>query len=103
MNRPATLESSTKLAFQTPTTSSIGDPVREYSFNETPHVEWLTHLKPDEPRENLQPMPLSVRISKQLFDIVAASGMMIALSPLLVLAWCVVRISLSGTAIYSQT
>jgi lipopolysaccharide/colanic/teichoic acid biosynthesis glycosyltransferase len=104
MNRPATQESSTKSASQTPTTSGdLGNLVREYSFNETPHVEWLTYHKLDEPRENLQSMPLSVRISKRLFDIVAASGMLIVLSPLLVLTWCAVRISSPGAAIYSQT
>ena len=81
----------------------LGQIVRDYRFPETPHVEWLTRLNLTEPRENLTCLPLSIRISKRLFDIVSASGMLVVLSPLLLLTWAAVRITSPGPAIYSQT
>jgi len=81
----------------------LGQIVRDYRFPEMPHVEWLTRLNLTEPRENLICLPLSIRISKWLFDIVFATSMLVALSPLLLLTWAAVRITSPGPAIYSQT
>lgn len=115
MNTPATIDSSSatsQSAGANATTaqstvaktkqSDLAPIVREYGFS-TPHVDWLTRLDLNEPRENLQCLPLSSRIGKRLFDIVAASSMLIVLSPLLLLTWCAVRITSPGAAIYSQT
>lgn len=90
-------------AAQASDTNNLGPLVREYSLAETPNVDWLTQLNLSEPRENLRSLPLSVRLSKRLFDIVSATGMLIVLSPLLLITWCAVRITSPGPAIYSQT
>ncbi len=82
--------------------SDPGQIVRDYPY-ELPDVKWLTRLNLTEPRENLTSLPLSVRIGKRAFDIVAASCMLIGLSPLLLLTWIAVRVTSPGPAIYSQT
>lgn len=80
----------------------LGQIVRDYAM-ETPHVEWLTRLQLNEPRENIQCLPLSARLGKRVFDIVAALTMLLLLSPLLVLTWVAIRVTSPGAAIYSQT
>lgn len=104
----ATLDSPTASSPQIPGTKpaqpgDLSGIVREYALTDAPNVEWLTQLQLSEPRENLRCLPLSVRISKRLFDIVSSLSMMIVLSPLLLITWCAVRITSPGPAIYSQT
>ncbi len=108
MNSTTLTDSSAKSAQTTtpaPATRNgeLGNLVREYGFSEPPHVEWLTRLNLDEPRENLTSLPLSVRVTKRAFDIVSASLMLVLLSPLLLITWCAVRLTSPGAAIYSQT
>ncbi len=108
MNQPATLVKPADTSAQpcqkaASRQDNLGNLVRDYSFPETPNVEWLTQLNLTQPRENLQSLPLTTRISKRLFDIVSAAGMLVVLSPLLLITWCAVRITSPGPAIYSQT
>lgn len=105
MNHQATLKPVPESTPQArhPEAGNLGHIVREYALTDTPNVEWLTQLQLSEPRENLQSLPLSVRICKRAFDIVSALGMIIVLSPLLLITWCAVRITSPGPAIYSQT
>jgi lipopolysaccharide/colanic/teichoic acid biosynthesis glycosyltransferase len=108
MNSSTALETSVASDSMSPRSDSAqaGDLrklVREYRFSDTPHVEWLTRLKLSEPRKNLRSLPLAARIGKRLFDVVAASSLLIVVSPLLLLTWCAVRITSPGAAIYSQT
>ena len=80
----------------------LGQIVRQYAM-ETPHVEWLTRLQLDEPRESIQCLPQSVRVGKLAFDIAATTTMLLLLSPLLVLNWIAIRVTSPGAAICSQT
>jgi lipopolysaccharide/colanic/teichoic acid biosynthesis glycosyltransferase len=68
-----------------------------------PGTDWLTRLTIDKRRENVRCLPLSFRAAKRLFDIVAALGLMVALSPVLLITAVMVKITSPGPIIYSQT
>jgi lipopolysaccharide/colanic/teichoic acid biosynthesis glycosyltransferase len=68
-----------------------------------PGTDWLTRLTIEKPRENVRCLPLYFRAAKRLFDIVAALGMMVLLSPVLLMTAVMVKITSPGPVIYSQT
>ena len=68
-----------------------------------PEMEWLTRLRLEKPRENVQCLSLSLRISKRAFDIVASLFLLLATLPLTILAAILVKLTSPGQVIYSQT
>lgn len=81
--------------------SDLSDIVSGYS-EELPKTGWLTQLDLQQPRENLQCLPLSTRFSKRVLDIVVASGLLILCGPIMLAAAILVKITSPGGAIYSQ-
>ena len=80
---------------------TLSDIVAGYSY-ELPRTEWIRKLNLTEPRENLRCLPLSFRAAKRLFDIVGALILLIACSPLMILAATLVKLTSPGPIIYSQ-
>jgi len=68
-----------------------------------PGTDWLTRLTLEKPRENVRCLPLYFRVAKRLFDIAAALGMLVLLSPVLLMTAVMVKITSPGPVIYSQT
>lgn len=70
---------------------------------ELPGTEWLTRLNLDAPRENIQCLSLSLRISKRIFDVASALLILILMSPVMLMAAILVKVTSPGPIIYSQT
>jgi lipopolysaccharide/colanic/teichoic acid biosynthesis glycosyltransferase len=83
--------------------TDLGNLICEYGFSEASQVKWLKRLKLRESRGNLTSLSMSGRITKRAFDLILAFGMLLFLSPLLLITWCAVRLTSPGAAIYSQT
>lgn len=81
--------------------TDLSDIVSGYS-DHLPQTEWLKQLKLQQPRENLQCLPLSTRISKRVLDIIVASGLLILCGPIMITAAILVKLTSPGNTIYSQ-
>ena len=68
-----------------------------------PRTEWLKKLDLQEPRENLECLPVLLRVSKRLFDIAAASLLLLVCSPLMIVSALLVKLTSPGPVIYKQT
>ena len=79
---------------------NLSDLVETYSAK-PPRAEWLTKLALKQPRENLTCLPLSTRFFKRVSDIVIASTMLIALSPVMLLTALLVKLTSPGGIIYA--
>jgi len=86
---------------QTPTID-LSDIVSSYA-EELPRTGWLTKLDLEQPRENLTCLPLSTRFFKRIVDIVGAGTMLVCLSPVMIVAAVLVKLTSPGPIIYSQT
>ncbi|MEZ6128864.1 MAG: sugar transferase [Planctomycetaceae bacterium] len=80
---------------------NLSDIVESYAV-ESPKAGWLTELQLSRPRQNLTCLPLSTRVLKRATDIFVASGMLLMLSPVMVLAAVLVKLTSPGNIIYSQ-
>jgi lipopolysaccharide/colanic/teichoic acid biosynthesis glycosyltransferase len=66
-------------------------------------VEWLTRLPLNAPRENVQCLPMSLRISKRLVDILGSLTLLVVTSPIMLAAVVAIKLTSPGPVIYSQT
>lgn len=66
-------------------------------------VEWLTRLPLNAPRENVQCLPRSLRISKRCVDILGSLILLMITSPIMLAAAVAVKLTSPGPVIYSQT
>lgn len=89
------------LTYHPPVNVDLSDLVENYAPN-SPKTEWLTQLDLTQPRENLTCLPLSTRVFKRAADIVIATVMLIACSPIMTLAAILVKLTSPGDTIYAQ-
>lgn len=76
--------------------------VAEHSV-ELPGTEWLTRLQLPLRRENERCLSLTYRVSKSLFDFVAAAALLLILAPLMLVVAILIKLTSPGPVIYSQT
>jgi len=81
---------------------SLSDIVESYA-EELPRTGWLTKLHLSGPRQNLTCLPVSVRFTKRVVDIIVASAMLVILSPVMLIAAILVKLTSPGGVIYAQT
>ena len=70
---------------------------------ELPRTGWLTRLNLKAPRENLQCLPQVTRVTKRIVDLIVASTLLVLLTPVLLFAAVLVRLTSSGPVVYSHT
>ena len=68
-----------------------------------PGTEWITLLPLETSRENLRCLPLSLRFSKRVVDVVGAVTLLILTGPIMLLAAVLVKLTSPGPIIYKQT
>lgn len=68
-----------------------------------PGTEWLTRLDLTAPRENVRCLPLHLRVSKRLFDIVAALTLIVLMAPVMLVTAVLIKLTSPGPVIYRQT
>jgi lipopolysaccharide/colanic/teichoic acid biosynthesis glycosyltransferase len=66
-------------------------------------VAWLTQLGDQESRVDLHSLEMGTRILKRIGDVVMATGMLIVLSPVMLLTAILVKLTSPGPAIFCQT
>ena len=64
---------------------------------------WLTQVQSSNPVGNLRELPVATRICKRLVDIVVASGLLVATSPVMLLAAAAIKLSSPGPVVFTQT
>jgi len=68
-----------------------------------PGTEWLSRVSLTVPRENVQCLSAGHRVVKRAFDVVTALTLLVATSPILLIAASLVKLTSPGPMIYSQT
>lgn len=68
---------------------------------ETP--AWLTRLNLKQSRTNVRCLPIALRISKRMLDVVVAAALLLLTAPILVVAAIAIRASSSGPIVFTQT
>ncbi len=82
---------------------TLGD-VFDYAAEEhLAPVTWITQLGDPESRVNLHSLEVSTRFWKRTADLIMATGMLIVLSPIMLLTAILVKLTSPGPAIFCQT
>jgi lipopolysaccharide/colanic/teichoic acid biosynthesis glycosyltransferase len=68
-----------------------------------PPVSWLTRLRLDQPRVNVECLSPSQRTAKRIVDVTLAALLLIVLSPLMLLTAVLVKLTSPGPVIFRQT
>ncbi len=68
-----------------------------------PDVWWLTRLKLNQERTNVNCLPVSTRLAKRLLDVAVASTLLVLLAPVMLTVAVLVKLTSPGPVIYSQT
>jgi lipopolysaccharide/colanic/teichoic acid biosynthesis glycosyltransferase len=83
--------------------SNLND-VADYAAAESlPAVPWLTQLRDQADRVDLHSIGTTTRVLKRIADLVLATGMLIVLSPVMLLTALAVKLTSPGPVIFSQT
>jgi lipopolysaccharide/colanic/teichoic acid biosynthesis glycosyltransferase len=78
--------------------------VADYAAAESlPAVPWLTQLRDQADRVDLHSIGTTTRVLKRIADLVLATGMLIVLSPVMLLTALAVKLTSPGPVIFSQT
>ncbi|MEZ5951055.1 MAG: sugar transferase [Planctomycetaceae bacterium] len=66
-------------------------------------ARWMSRLKLQSPRTNILCLSRSTRVAKRILDIIVASGLLILLSPVMLLTAIAVKLTSPGPIIFRQT
>jgi lipopolysaccharide/colanic/teichoic acid biosynthesis glycosyltransferase len=85
------------------TRESLRDVVEYASGVPLPPVPWVTRLRLDQPRVNVQSLSATTRVLKRVMDVVLAIGLLILLAPVMLLTALAVKLTSPGPVIFRQT
>lgn len=81
----------------------LRDVVEYASSVSLPPVPWVTRLRLDQPRVNVQSLSAATRVLKRVMDVVLAIGLLIVLAPVMLLTALAVKLTSPGPVIFRQT
>ena len=82
---------------------NLSDVVDYAAAEQLPAVTWLSQLGDQESRVDLHSLETGTRILKRLGDVLIASGMLIVLSPVMLVTAMLVKLTSPGPVIFRQT